>query len=58
MIYHFGDCELDAERRELRRAGQRVAIEPKAFDVLLCLLQQRERVVTEEELLAQCWSDE
>ncbi len=25
MIYRFGDCELDEERRELHRAGQRVA---------------------------------
>jgi DNA-binding response OmpR family regulator len=55
MIYRFDDYELDPPRRELRRAGQPVAIEPKVFEVLLYLLQQRERVVTKEELLAHCW---
>ncbi len=57
MIYRFGDCELDDERRELRRAGRQVAIEPKVFDVLFYLLQHYERVVTKEELLAHCWPE-
>jgi DNA-binding response OmpR family regulator len=55
MIYRFGDCELDAGRRELRRVGQQVAIEPKVFEVLIYLLQQRDRVVSKEELLEHCW---
>jgi DNA-binding response OmpR family regulator len=55
MLYRFADYELDTQRRELRRAGQPVAIEPKVFEALLYLLQHRERVVTKEELLAHCW---
>jgi DNA-binding response OmpR family regulator len=55
MIYRFGNYELDEQRRELRQAGQPAAIEPKVFEVLLYLLQHRDRVVTKEELLAQCW---
>ncbi len=55
MIYRFGDCELDTARRELRRAGQPGAIEPKVFEVLVYLLQHRERVVSKEELLEHCW---
>ena len=55
MIYRFGNYEFDEQRRELRQAGQPVAIEPKVFEVLLYLLQRHERVVTKEELLAQCW---
>jgi DNA-binding response OmpR family regulator len=55
MLYRFADYALDTQRRELRRAGQPVAIEPKVFEVLLYLLQHRERVVTKEELLAHCW---
>jgi DNA-binding response OmpR family regulator len=55
MMYRFGDYELDEQRRELRLAGQPVAIEPRVFEVLVYLLQHRERVVTKEELLAQCW---
>src|SRR5215510_12157456 len=56
MIYHFGNYELEAQRCELRCAGQLVAIEPKVFEVLVYLLQHRDRVVTKEELLEQCWS--
>jgi DNA-binding winged helix-turn-helix (wHTH) protein len=56
MIYHFGDCVLDAERYELRRAGDVIAIEPKVFQVLVYLIQHRDRVVTRDELLEYCWS--
>ena len=55
MIYVFSDCILDADRRELRRAGQVVAIEPKVFQVLLYLLQHRDRIVTKDDLFAHCW---
>ena len=49
MIYRFGDYELDGQRRELRREGSPIAIEPKVFEVLAYLLQHHERVVTKEE---------
>ncbi|GIX48584.1 MAG: hypothetical protein KatS3mg131_2795 [Candidatus Tectimicrobiota bacterium] len=57
MRYRFGECELDTARRELRRAGQPVALEPKPFAVLVYLLEHRERVVSKDELLAQCWPE-
>ena len=53
MIYPFGDCEVDTVRFELRRGGERHHVEPQVFDVLLYLLEHRERVVSREELLAQ-----
>src|SRR5215831_11175661 len=56
MIYRFGNYELDTQRCELRYTGQLVAIEPKVFEVLAYLLQHRDRVITKEELLEQCWS--
>jgi DNA-binding response OmpR family regulator len=57
MIYRFSTYELDAQRCELRCAGQQVAIEPKVFEVLIYLLEHRDRMVTKEELLVQCWPD-
>jgi DNA-binding winged helix-turn-helix (wHTH) protein len=57
MLYHFCDYTLDEARRELRRTGQLVAVERKVFQVLLYLLQHRDRVVSKEELLEQCWSE-
>jgi len=56
MIYHFGTYQLDAQRGELRCASHPVVIEPKVFDVLVYLLQHRDRMVTKEELLEHCWA--
>ena len=55
MFYCFDDYTLDEARRELRRAGQLVTVEPKVFHVLLYLLEHRDRVVSKQELLEQCW---
>jgi TolB-like protein len=57
MIYVFEDCEVDVVRRELRRGGQAVHVEPQVFDVLVYLIQHRERVVTKDELLKAVWED-
>jgi WD40 repeat protein/DNA-binding winged helix-turn-helix (wHTH) protein len=51
----FGECELDTERYELRRAGQVVALEPKAFRVLVHLLRHHGRAVGKRDLLEACW---
>src|SRR5688572_22577332 len=56
MIYHFGSYELDVQRGELHSAGQRGAIERKVFDVLVYLLEHRDRLVTKDELLEHCWA--
>jgi DNA-binding winged helix-turn-helix (wHTH) protein/class 3 adenylate cyclase len=58
MIFVFGACALDAERRELRRAGVVQPLEPKAFTVLIHLVTQRHRAVAKDELLATCWPNE
>ena len=57
MRFAFDGCELDAQRRELRRDGQAVAVEPQVFDVLVHLLRHRDRVVSKEELLDEVWGD-
>lgn len=57
MIYRFDTYELDEERHELHRFGEVVPIEPKVFQVLLYLLENRNRVVSKEELIEQCWPD-
>ncbi|HZD51534.1 MAG TPA: AAA family ATPase, partial [Woeseiaceae bacterium] len=55
MRYSFTDCVLDTERRELRRGEQVVPLRPKVFQVLTCLIEHRDRVVTKEELFEKCW---
>ncbi len=51
----FGDYVLDRERRELRRGSEQIALEPQVFDVLIHLVQNRDRVVTKDDLIACVW---
>ena len=55
MIYTFDGYELDLDQFELRRDGQRVAVEPQVFDVLAHLVEHRTRVVSKVELLQSVW---
>lgn len=55
MIHRFEDFSLDGDRRELRHGGEVVAIEPQAFDVLEFLIANRERVVSNDDLIQAVW---
>ena len=57
MIFVFGDCELDLDRFELRRAGRLRPVEPQVFDLLAVLIRERRRVVPKEELLDTVWGN-
>jgi DNA-binding winged helix-turn-helix (wHTH) protein len=52
LRFLFGDHVLDTARRELSSGGERIALEPQVFDLLVYLLQNRERVVSKDDLLA------
>jgi len=56
-LYEFGDVTVDLRRVEVRRAGDVVSLEPKSFDVLRHLLENRDRLVTKDELLDVVWKD-
>ncbi|MEM9761997.1 MAG: AAA family ATPase [Pseudomonadota bacterium] len=56
MIYRFDEILLDRERRELKDGGNPISVEPKVFDVLLYLIEHRDRMVGRDELLDACWS--
>jgi DNA-binding response OmpR family regulator len=53
----FGDLALDPERRAATRAGQELALTPKEFAVLECLLRADGRPVSAEELLRRVWDE-
>ena len=57
MLYVFSDYTLDTQRYELRRGMMRVPLRPKVFRVLVYLIEQRDRVVTRDEMLAQVWTN-
>jgi pimeloyl-ACP methyl ester carboxylesterase/DNA-binding winged helix-turn-helix (wHTH) protein len=51
----FENHVLDADKRELRRGSQLIALEPQVFDLLLYLIQNRDRVVSKDDLIASVW---
>jgi TolB-like protein len=51
----FAGHTLDTDRRELRRDSQLIAVEPQVFDLLTYLVENRERVVTKDDLIASVW---
>lgn len=53
--YCFGDCELVAATRELRRGGQVVEVQRKVFDLLVYLLEHRQRAVDKDEIQEAVW---
>jgi pimeloyl-ACP methyl ester carboxylesterase/DNA-binding winged helix-turn-helix (wHTH) protein len=54
--FQFGDYALDRGRRELARRGVLVAVEPQVFDLLLYLVDNRDRVVSKDDLLQAVWN--
>ncbi len=56
MQFLFENNVLDADRRELWRNSELVALEPQVFDLLLYLVRHRERVVTKDDMIASVWA--
>lgn len=55
VTFLFEDCVLDPERRELIRGSEAVAVGPQVFDLLLYLVQNRDRVVSKDDVLGAVW---
>jgi DNA-binding winged helix-turn-helix (wHTH) protein len=55
MTLSFRDCEINLERRELWHAKRAVNVEPQVFDLLVYLVQNRDRAVSELDLIASVW---
>jgi TolB-like protein/tetratricopeptide (TPR) repeat protein len=51
----FADHVLDKNRRELHRGSAQIAVEPQVFDLLTYLVQNCERVVSKDDLIASIW---
>jgi len=56
-LYRFGPYVLDPQRRTLYCDESPVPLTPKAFDVLLFLAQNPNRLITKDELLKAVWGD-
>ena len=55
MIFTINDCSVDTDAYEVRRHGSPVPVEPQVFDLLVLLLENPDRVVTKDEIIARIW---
>ncbi len=55
MSISFGRFELDERSRSLRLDGEDRTLQPLVFDLLVYLVQHRDRVVPKDELLSKLW---
>lgn len=55
QTYELGEFSLNIQRRELRRGEQKIHLSNKPYQVLLYLVEHRERMVSRDELLKQFW---
>ena len=56
-FYKFDDFTLDVSQRVLLRDGHREPLPPKAFDLLLTLVQRRGEIVDKETVMKEVWPD-
>lgn len=57
LIYQFDDVQVDLRTFRVLKAGSALALEPKAFEVLVFLMNHRERVIEKGELLDAVWKE-
>jgi eukaryotic-like serine/threonine-protein kinase len=56
-LYAFGPFRLDAAQRLLLRDDCHIPLQPKAFETLLMLVRNSEKVVLKDDLLNAVWAD-
>src|ERR1700741_4065181 len=53
--YRFGPFELQPDTRRLLKDGATISLRPRAFDLLVALVDRAGQLVTKDELLGQVW---
>lgn len=56
-IYRFQDIEVNSLQRSLKKGGEEQYVRHQSFDLLLYFLEQRQRLITKEELVKRFWQD-
>src|SRR5205085_12342009 len=57
FFYQFADIQVDPQGCKVWKEGQPLPLEPKAYEVLIFLLQHRDRLVEKQELLDAIWKE-
>ena len=56
LIYRGSDFEIHTARRSLNVNGSDIDCEPRVFDLIVYLIEQRERAVDKQELITRLWN--
>ncbi|OFW27706.1 MAG: DNA-binding response regulator [Acidobacteria bacterium RIFCSPLOWO2_02_FULL_65_29] len=56
-VFHFGECEVNFDRAELRRSGQPVDVTPQELRLLGVFLRNRGRVLSRDRLIEAAWGN-
>ncbi|HET8676232.1 MAG TPA: winged helix-turn-helix domain-containing protein, partial [Blastocatellia bacterium] len=56
-FYEFGAYRVDLANHLLLRDGEVVALPPKAFDILLALVEESGQVLQKDDLMRRVWPD-
>jgi DNA-binding response OmpR family regulator len=57
-VYRFGDCEVDFDRGEVRRNGDRVEVTALEFRLLSAFIRRRGRVLSRQQLIDAAWGED
>jgi formylglycine-generating enzyme required for sulfatase activity/DNA-binding winged helix-turn-helix (wHTH) protein len=56
MSYRIGELLIDPQAYEIRHGGALVPVEPQVFDLLILLIENRERAVSKDEIIQRIWN--
>lgn len=56
LIYAFSGFHLDTSGQELTADGEGIPLQPQVFDLLVFLVEHRDRVVTKDEIIDAIWA--
>src|SRR3982750_176077 len=56
-VYEFGNFHLDPAQKQLKQNGEILPVPPKAFELLLYMVENQGRLLSKTELLDSVWAD-
>ncbi len=57
LIYEFGPFQVNAAERQLLKDGRAISLRPKAFDLLMFLIENGGQLVEKQRLMDSVWKD-
>ena len=55
MIFRFANVQLDTEQQAITVDGAITPVQPQVFDLIVCLIENKDKVVSKQELIDAVW---